>query len=68
LGEDIWGVLQRACEISLPEIDASTSEFYLRGIHNRELRALAAKVRKLVAKSGMASLVTVSEIIRENDE
>ena len=68
LGEDVWGVLQRECEISRPEIDSSTSEFYMRGIHKRDLRALAAKVRKLVDKSGMGSLVTVSELIRENDE
>jgi len=30
--------------------------------HKRDLRALAAKVRKLVEKSGMGTRVTVSEI------
>jgi hypothetical protein len=53
------------CEISLPEIDAATSEFFLRGIHERDRHMLAAKVRKLVDKSGMGSVVTVSEIMRE---
>jgi len=62
LGEDIWRILQHECEISLSEIDASTSQFHLRGIHKRDLRALAAKVRKLVEKSGMGTRVTVSEI------
>ena len=67
LGEDIWRVLKHECEISLPEIDASTSQFHLRGIHKRDLRALATKVRTLVEKSGMRNVVTVSEVAREDD-
>ena len=66
LGEDVWGSLRHECEISLAEIDAATNEFFLRGIHKRDLRGLAAKVRKIVKKSGMASLVTVSEVDRDD--
>lgn len=68
LGEDIWGVLKHECEISLAEIDAATSQFFLGGIHSRDLRALANRVRAIVEKSGMGSLVTVSEVTREDDE
>ena len=62
LGEDIRRVLQHECEISLPEIDAATSQFHLREIHARDLGVLATKVRKLVEKSGMGKLVSVSEV------
>jgi hypothetical protein len=68
LGEDIWGVLKHECEISLTEIDAATSQFFLGGFHSRDLRALANRVRAIVEKSGMGSLVTVSEVTREDDE
>lgn len=67
LGEDVWGTLHSECEISLAEIDASTSEFHLRGIHKRDLRTVAGKVRKLVEKSGMGSRVTVSAVVLESD-
>jgi hypothetical protein len=68
LGEEVWGALHDECEISLAEIDASTSEFHLRGIHKRDLRTVAARLRKLVEKSGMRSHVTVSEAVPEDEE
>lgn len=64
-GEDVYRSFRGECEVSLDEIDASTSEFHLRGIHKRDLRTLAAKVRKLAEKSAMASLLTVCEVSHE---
>jgi hypothetical protein len=49
-GEDVYRDLRSECEISIQEIDASTSEFHLRGIHKREVRSLAAKIRKIIEK------------------
>jgi hypothetical protein len=48
------------------EIDASTSEFHLRDIPKREVRAVAARVRKLVERH--ANLIINVDEIREGDE
>jgi hypothetical protein len=61
-GEDVYRALRDECEVSIQEIDASTSEFHVRGIHKRELRTTAAKVRKLADKSQMSELINVSEV------
>jgi hypothetical protein len=45
-GEDVYRALRDECEISIQEIDTSTSEFHIRGIHKRQVRSIAAKVRK----------------------
>ena len=49
-GEDVYRELREESEVSIEEIDASTSEFHLRGIHKREVRTVAAKVRKIMKK------------------
>jgi hypothetical protein len=67
-GEQVYRALRDECEISLDEIDASTSEFHLHGIHKRDLRTVAAKVRELAEKSKMASLLTIGEVIPMNDK
>ena len=46
-GEDVYHALRDEYRVSIEEIDASTREFYLREIPKREVRAVAAKVRKL---------------------
>ena len=61
-GEDVYRALRNECEVSIQEIDASTSEFHLRGIHKRELRTIAAKVRKIVEKYQRLPPVDVHEI------
>lgn len=49
-GEDVYRQLREDCAVSIDEIDASTSEFHLREIRKREVRTVAAKVRKLAEK------------------
>lgn len=66
-GEDVYSALRDECEVSLAEIDASTSEFFVRGIHKRELRTTAARVRKIAEKSLMAQIVSVTEITDDHD-
>jgi hypothetical protein len=62
-GEDVYRELGSECEVSIQEIDASTSEFHLRRIHKRKVRSVAAKVRKIIEKRYlMLPLVEVYEI------
>src|SRR5262249_11122469 len=61
-GEDVYRALRDECDVSIQEIDASTSEFHVRGIHKRELRATAARMRKIAEKSLMSELISVTEV------
>jgi hypothetical protein len=62
-GEDVYRDLRNECEVSLQEIDASTTEFHLREIPKREVRSIAAKVRKIIEKRYQAlPLIEVYEI------
>jgi hypothetical protein len=49
-GEDVYRDLRDECEISIREIDASTTEFHLCAIPKREVRSVAARVRKIIEK------------------
>lgn len=64
-GEDVYRALQDECEVFIDEIDSSTSEFHLRGIHKRELRATASKVREIAEKHLMSHIIDVSELTNE---
>jgi hypothetical protein len=66
-GEDVWSKLRTKCEVSIEEIDASTSEFFVRGIHKRELRTIATIVRKIAEKNLMSQMVSVTEITNDHD-
>ena len=55
------GAFRDECEVSIDEIDASTSEFYLHKIHKSDVRTAAAKVRKIAEKNLMAQIVGVVE-------
>jgi hypothetical protein len=61
-GEDIYRALRNECEVSIQEIDTSTSEFHLRGIHKREVRTITAKVRKIIKKYQWLPPINVYEI------
>ena len=66
-GESVYTELRDECQVSLAEIDSSTSEFFVRGIHKRELRTTAARVRKIADKSLMSQIVSVTEITDDHD-
>jgi hypothetical protein len=66
-GEAVYSALRDDCEISIKEIDVSTSQFYVRGIHKRELRITAAKVRQIAEKHYKAEIVNVTEIVEPHD-
>lgn len=46
-GEDVYRVFREDYAVSIAEIDSSAHEFYLREIPRREVRTVAARVRKL---------------------
>ena len=62
-GEQVWTALREDYGVSLEEIDASTSEFHLREIPKREVRTVAARVRKIVERH--QNLVINVDEIRE---
>jgi hypothetical protein len=46
-GEDVYRALRDDYAVSITEIDSSTREFHLREIPRRDVRTVAARVRKL---------------------
>jgi hypothetical protein len=66
-GEDVYHALRDECEVSIGEIDASTSELRLRGIHKRELRTIAAKVQKIAEKYPALQPIEVGEVSESRD-
>ena len=65
-GEDVYRALRGECEISIEEIDTSTHEFFVRRIHRRKLRAIAARVRKIAERSPLSPLITICEAVERN--
>jgi len=61
-GEDIWRDLKEECSVSLEEIDASTSFFFLPDLKKNSVRSVAAKARRIAAKHQMGSLIDVTEV------
>jgi hypothetical protein len=67
-GEDVYRALRNECEVSIQEIDTSTIEFHLRGIHKREVRSIAAKARNIVRKKHpMLPAIEIVEIEETSD-
>ena len=64
-GEEVYRALRDDYSVSIEEIDASTRQFHLREIPKREVRTVAARVRKL-AESHARLVINVDEI-REGD-
>ena len=60
-GEDVYRALRGEYAASIAEIDASTREFHLREIPKRELRTVAARVRKL-AERYAGLVINIDEI------
>jgi hypothetical protein len=61
-GEDMYRALRGECKISLEEIDHFTGAFHLRGLHKRDVRTVAAKVRKILEKYHRLKDVKISEV------
>ena len=61
-GEDVYLALRDECDISIHEIDTEVSEFHVRGLHKREVRTIAAKIRRVLEKHHWLSAVDISEV------
>lgn len=65
-GEDVYRALRDSYAVSIQEIDGSARYFHVREIPKREVRTVAAKVRKVAER--YARLVIGVDEIRETDD
>ena len=56
-GEEVYRELRGECDVSIHEIDHFSGAFHLRGLHKRNVRSAAARVRKIL--EGYHSLTEV---------
>jgi hypothetical protein len=61
-GEDVYRDLRDECSVSIAEIDAATSVFFVRDLHAKFVRSAAARVRKIASKHQMAGMIDVAEV------
>jgi hypothetical protein len=60
-GEDVYRAFRDECDVSIHEIDASTTSFAIRGIKRRQVRRTAAGIREIAEKHFFGGTVTVTE-------
>lgn len=61
-GEDVYRELRESCKVSIDEVDASTEEFFVRGVHMRRMRATAERVREIADRNLIGQVVVISEV------
>lgn len=61
-GEDVYRDLRDECEISIDEIDHFAGAFHLRRLHKRDVRTIAARVRKILEKYHSLTDVKIYEV------
>ncbi len=66
-GEDVYRALRNQCEISIEEIDHFAGAFHLRGIDKRDVRTIAADVRKILEKHHGLTDVKIYEVLDDPD-
>jgi len=66
-GEDVYRALHDECDVSIEEIDHFVGAFHLRGIHKRDVRTIAAKVRKILEKYHQLTDVKIYEVSDSQD-
>ena len=67
-GEDVWRELRDKCEISLDEVDHFTGAFHLRRLHKREVRTIAASVRKILEQYQSLDHVKILQVSEETSD
>lgn len=66
-GEDVYRTLRDECDIRINEIDHFAGAFHLRGLHKRDVRTIAAKVRKILEKHHWLTDVKIYEVPDDHD-
>ncbi len=61
-GEDVYRDLKDECSVSIAEIDAATSVFFVRDLHTKFVRTAASRVRKIASTHQMAGMIDVAEV------
>ncbi len=61
-GEDVYRDLRDECSVSIEEIDAATTVFFVRDLRAKFVRTAAARVRKIALKHQMAGMIDVTEV------
>jgi hypothetical protein len=60
-GEDVFCALRDVCEVSLKEIDESTSSFCVRGIMKKDIQGVSDIIRKIAVKHFFADTLKITE-------
>lgn len=60
-GEDVFRDLRQECSVSIAEIDAATSVFYVRDLRAKFVRSAAARVRTIALRHQMEDRIEVTE-------
>ena len=66
-GEDVYRALRDECDISIDEIDHFAGAFHLRSLHKRDVRTIAAKVRKILEKHHWLTDVKIHDVSDDHD-
>ena len=66
-GEDVYRDLREECDISIDEIDHFAGAFHLRGLHKRDVRTVATRVRKILEKYHSLTDVKIYEVPDDYD-
>ncbi len=61
-GEDVYRALHDEWDVSLAEIDHFAGAFHVRGVHKRDVRTVAARVRKILERHPWLTEVKIYEI------
>ena len=59
-GEDIYRALHGLCEVSMDEIDRSTTSFNVRGIRRRDLGAVTETIRRELKRHRLTDSATLT--------
>ncbi|HUS35965.1 MAG TPA: hypothetical protein VM680_11495 [Verrucomicrobiae bacterium] len=61
-GEEVYLALRDDCDISIAEIDASTTEFHIRNIPKGSLHKASAAVKKSAARYNLTEVIEIETI------
>jgi hypothetical protein len=60
-GEDVYRALRDECDVSIHEIDASTTSFMIRAIKRRQARRTAARIREIAENHFFGGTIVITE-------
>ena len=61
-GEDIFTRLRDECSVSIKEIDAATTSFFVRDIHRRDVRRISKIILEILRQHSFDASATLTEL------